>query len=171
MQDLSVIAGPGYSARGNHHFGTVLTYGTFDLFHIGHLNLLRRLRAMCDRLLVGVSTDEFNEAKQKHAIFPYEYRAEIVASVRYVDDVFLEESWEQKRDDVLRHSADAIAMGADWSGRFDDLADVCSIVYLPRTDGVSSSELKQRMRALGLADVKRIQEALSIAAEVLDALS
>src|SRR5690606_20365077 len=100
---------------------TVITYGTFDLFHIGHVNLLRRLRALGDRLVVGCSTDEFNALKGKKTVMPYEHRAQILAALRYVDAVFPEANWEQKRDDILRERADIFAMGEDWAGRFDDL--------------------------------------------------
>lgn len=127
---------------------TVITYGTFDLFHIGHLKLLQRLRALGDRLVVGVSTDEFNALKGKKTVVSYEHRVEIVRSVRYVDAAFPEQSWEQKRADIAREGATIFAMGDDWVGKFDDLADVCEVVYLPRTQDVSTTEIRQLVAAL-----------------------
>lgn len=122
---------------------TVITYGTFDLFHIGHVNLLRRLRALGDRLIVGCSTDEFNALKGKKAMMPYEHRIAILKACRYVDEVFPEEDWSQKRNDIIREKADIFAMGDDWSGKFDDLSDQCQVIYLPRTADVSSTEIRQ----------------------------
>ncbi|MBK1688182.1 adenylyltransferase/cytidyltransferase family protein [Rubrivivax gelatinosus] len=127
---------------------TVITYGTFDLFHIGHLKLLQRLRALGDRLVVGVSTDEFNALKGKKTVVSYEHRVEIVRSVRYVDAAFPEQSWEQKRHDIVREGATIFAMGDDWVGKFDDLADLCEVVYLPRTQDVSTTEIRQLVAAL-----------------------
>jgi glycerol-3-phosphate cytidylyltransferase len=100
---------------------TVLTYGTFDLLHRGHLNLLRRAKDLGDRLIVGVSTNEFNESKGKKTIIDFEDRLEIVRSIRYVDEVFAESCWEQKIEDVRRLSANTFVMGDDWAGKFDFL--------------------------------------------------
>ena len=126
---------------------TILTYGTFDLFHFGHLELLRRARALGDRLIVGVSTDEFNEReKGKRTFFPYAERAAIVRAVRYVDEVIPETRWEQKVDDVIRFKVDVFVIGSDWTGRFDALlGGHCRIVYLPRTEGISSSGIKRAL--------------------------
>ena len=121
---------------------TVVTYGTFDLFHIGHVRLLKRLHSLGDRLVVGLSSDEFNTVKGKNVVIPYEDRKEILLSCRYVDDVFQENCWEQKRDDLEREGADIFAMGDDWIGKFDDLQDIVKVVYLPRTQDVSTTELK-----------------------------
>ncbi|WP_322866813.1 adenylyltransferase/cytidyltransferase family protein [Aquicoccus sp. G2-2] len=133
--------------------GTVLTYGTFDLFHVGHVRLLRRLSALGERLVVGCSTDEFNATKGKSCVMPYRDRAEILNACSYVSEVIPETGWDQKRDDIARLEADIFAMGDDWKGKFDDLSDLCRVVYLPRTDHVSTSELKQRVQtdALRLA--------------------
>lgn len=128
---------------------TVLTYGTFDLFHVGHLRLLERARALGDRLVVAVSTDRFNEGKGKRTLIPYADRAAIVKALKVVDEVIPEESWEQKRDDVRRFNVATFVMGDDWAGKFDDLKDLCEVVYLPRTEGISSTELKQSMALLG----------------------
>lgn len=119
-----------------------ITYGTFDLFHIGHLRILERTSALCDRLVVGVSTDEFNAVKGKRTAVPFDDRAAIVAALRCVDEVIPEESWDQKRHDITRHSVDVMVMGDDWRGKFDDLADLCEVVYLPRTPGISTTELR-----------------------------
>ncbi|MBK6800159.1 adenylyltransferase/cytidyltransferase family protein [Novosphingobium sp.] len=124
---------------------TVLTYGTFDLFHIGHLRLIQRLRALGDRLVVGISTDEFNARKGKQSIIPYADRAAIVAAIRGVDEVFPEHDWSQKADDIQRFGADIFAMGDDWAGKFDDLAQYCSVVYLERTAGISSTKIKGQL--------------------------
>jgi glycerol-3-phosphate cytidylyltransferase len=129
---------------------TVLTYGTFDMFHVGHLNLLETAAALGTRLIVGVSTDEFNALKGKDTLVPYEQRASIVAGIRYVDEVFEESSWAQKRDDIIRWNATVFAIGDDWTGKFDELGDICQVVYVPRTSGISTTELKlvsrQRIR-------------------------
>lgn len=122
---------------------TIITYGTFDLFHIGHLRLLERAAALGDRLVVGVSTDEFNLGKHKDCIHPYEDRARIVEAIRVVDEVFPEKDWEQKRDDIERYQADIFVMGDDWRGEFDFLAEHCKVIYLPRTSGVSTTERKK----------------------------
>lgn len=120
----------------------VITYGTFDMFHIGHLNLLKRLSELGDELIVAVSTDEFNALKGKKTLIPYEQRAEIVCNIKCVSRVIAEESWEQKVEDIKRHEADIFAMGDDWEGKFDFLKPHCEVVYLPRTADISSTELK-----------------------------
>lgn len=125
---------------------TVLTYGTFDLFHIGHLNLLKRARALGDKLIVAVSTDEFNATKGKTTLMPFEHRVELVRSVRYVDEVIAEHQWEQKIVDVQQHKVDVFVMGSDWQGKFDFLKPYCDVVYLPRTDNVSSTDLKKAIQ-------------------------
>jgi len=123
----------------------VITYGTFDLFHIGHLNLLERLRAMGDHLTVAVSTDEFNRVKNKLCSMPYEDRARIVGALRCVDLVIPEQSWEQKVDDIRKYKIDLFGMGEDWRGKFDYLREWCEVVYLPRTEGISTTSLKIRI--------------------------
>lgn len=125
---------------------TVLTYGTFDLFHIGHLNLLKRARELGDKLIVAVSTDEFNATKGKTTLMPFEHRVELVRSVRYVDEVIAEHQWEQKIADVQQHKVDVFVMGSDWQGKFDFLTPYCDVVYLPRTDNVSSTDLKKAIQ-------------------------
>ena len=120
----------------------VITYGTFDMFHIGHLNLLNRLSELGDELIVAVSTDEFNALKGKKTLIPFEQRAEIVRNIKCVGKVIAEESWEQKAEDIKRHEVDIFAMGNDWEGKFDFLEEFCKVVYLPRTENISSTELK-----------------------------
>jgi glycerol-3-phosphate cytidylyltransferase len=120
------------------------TYGTFDLFHVGHIRLLQRISAMAERLVVGCSTDAFNAIKGKRTVASFEERVETLRACRYVDHVFAERDWHQKPEDIARFGADVFVMGGDWEGRFDDLAAHCTVRYLPRTEGVSSTQLKQR---------------------------
>jgi glycerol-3-phosphate cytidylyltransferase len=123
----------------------VLTYGTFDLVHHGHIRLLQRAKALGDYLVVAVSSDEFNASKGKKAYHDYALRKEIVESIRYVDLVIPETSWGQKIDDVKRYEIDVVVMGDDWAGsdRFDYLKDYCELVFLPRTEGVSTTDIKE----------------------------
>lgn len=139
---------------------TVLTYGTFDLFHVGHVNLLRRLRGLGDRLVVGCSTDAFNQTKGKQTVMPYKHREQILRSSRYVDDVFPEASWDQKRDDILRESAAIFAMGDDWVGHFDDLGALCEVVYLPRTRDVSTTDVRQWVSAMQAEKISTLNAAV-----------
>ena len=125
---------------------TVITYGTFDLFHIGHLNLLRRAKELGDYLIVAVSTDEFNAIKGKKCKIRDVDRMEIVRAIRYVDKVIPETEWEQKSKDIKKYNVDILVMGDDWKGKFDDLRDECEVVYLPRTVGISTTQLKTELR-------------------------
>ena len=126
---------------------TVITYGTFDLFHIGHLNLLRRAKDLGDYLIVAVRTDRFNWVeKHKKCQIPDKDRMAIVEAIKYVDKVIPEDSWDQKIKDVQKYDVDVFVMGDDWKGKFDFLKDYCEVVYLPRTEGISSSSLKEDMR-------------------------
>jgi len=147
---------------------TVLTYGTFDLFHIGHVNLLRRLSELGDRLVVGLSSDEFNTEKGKTVIIPYEQRKVILESCRYVDGVFPEQNWQQKRQDIRDQNADIFAMGDDWIGKFDDLGDLCDVVYLPRTKDVSTTEVKQLVKALHDDKMTEIRAHVQFLAKLTD---
>ena len=126
----------------------ILTYGTFDLLHYGHINLLKRAKALGDYLVVAVSTDSFNELKGKKAYHNYETRKMMLEAVRYVDLVIPEENWEQKIDDVKKYDIDIVVMGSDWAGsdRFDYLKDYCEVVYLPRTEGVSTTKIKEELK-------------------------
>jgi len=120
----------------------VLTYGTFDYLHIGHVNILRRAKALGDYLVVGLSTDEFNWLKHKQSHSSFEERKAILEAIRYVDLVIPEATWEQKPDDISKHSIDIFVMGDDWAGKFDSLRDYCDVVYLPRTQNISTSIIK-----------------------------
>ena len=122
--------------------GTALTYGTFDLFHVGHVRLFRRIKERYGFLIVAVSTDEFNAVKGKQSVVPYADRVALVAACRYVDAVIPETDWAQKPRDIVGYGVDAFVMGDDWAGRFDELKALCEVIYLPRTGGVSSSDLK-----------------------------
>ena len=122
----------------------VITYGTFDLLHAGHINLLRRAKELGDYLIVVVSTDEFNwNEKRKKCYFSYEERKALLESIRYVDLVIPEENWDQKISDVKEYHVDTFVMGDDWKGKFDFLKDYCEVVYLPRTEGISTTKIKQ----------------------------
>ena len=121
--------------------------GAFDLFHIGHLNILRRAKDLGDRLVVGVSSDELNlRKKQQRPTYPLDHRLAIVESIRCVDEVFVEDALELKREYLIAHRADILVMGDDWEGRFDEFSDICKVVYLPRTIGISSTDVKVRIR-------------------------
>ncbi|KAA0911373.1 glycerol-3-phosphate cytidylyltransferase [Pusillimonas sp. ANT_WB101] len=125
---------------------TIITYGTFDLFHIGHLNLLKRARSYGDRLIVGLSTDEFNlTMKNKVTAIPYPDRKEILEGLRCVDLIIPESSWEQKKDDVQHLQVSTFVMGDDWVGKFDFLKEHCEVVYLPRTQDISTTEIKRHI--------------------------
>lgn len=139
---------------------TIITYGTFDLFHVGHIRLLKRLSELGDRLIVGISSDEFNAAKGKHSFFSYKERAEIIESCKYVTEVFPEANWEQKRSDVMKYKADIFAMGDDWKGKFDELKDVCEVVYLPRTEDISTTDIKNALSKLDDAELDKIETSL-----------
>lgn len=122
----------------------ILTYGTFDLLHYGHIRLLKRAKALGDYLIVALSTDEFNEIKGKKAYHNYETRKQMLEAIRYVDLVIPENNWEQKISDVKRYDVDIVVMGSDWAGsdRFDYLQEYCEVVYLERTEGVSTTKIK-----------------------------
>lgn len=121
---------------------TVLTYGTFDLLHYGHLEILRRAKELGDRLVVGISTDEFNKIKGKKCQISYQKRKEFLEAVDYVDLVIPESEWEQKEQDIINNEIDIFVMGDDWEGKFDDLKEYCEVIYLPRTIGISTTKLK-----------------------------
>ncbi|GEK64847.1 glycerol-3-phosphate cytidylyltransferase [Lactobacillus japonicus] len=121
----------------------VITYGTFDLFHKGHIRLLKRAKTFGNHLTVCVSTDEFNALKGKKAYTSFEDRKYILESIRYVDEVIPETSWDQKISDVVENDIDVFVMGDDWQGKFDFLMDYCQVVYLPRTEGISSTKIKR----------------------------
>lgn len=123
----------------------VITYGTYDVLHYGHINLLKRAKALGDYLIVGLSSDSFNSIKGKKSFYTYEQRKQILESIRYVDLVIPENNWEQKRNDILEFKADIFVMGSDWENKFNELKDICEVVYLPRTENVSSSNTKDTL--------------------------
>lgn len=121
----------------------VITYGTFDLLHSGHINILRRAKELGDYLIVALSTDGFNSIKHKQAYHSYEDRKLILEAIRYVDEVIPESNWGQKEPDVKKHNVDTFVMGDDWEGEFDFLKPYCDVVYLPRTAGISTTKIKK----------------------------
>lgn len=124
----------------------VITYGTFDLLHWGHIRLLERAKSLGDHLTVAISTDEFNLLKHKEAYHSYSHRKYILEAIKYVDEVIPEENWEQKKTDMKKHEIDVFVMGDDWKGKFDFLAEQCDVVYLDRTDGISTSMIKNDLK-------------------------
>lgn len=127
----------------------VITYGTFDVFHPGHVNLLKRAKALGDYLIVALSTDEFNQLKSKKAYYSYNQRKVILEACRYVDLVIPENTWEQKPDDIRQYDADIFVMGDDWKGKFDYLSSICEVIYLPRTPDICSTEIRKQMNSNG----------------------
>lgn len=121
----------------------VITYGTFDLIHNGHINILRRAKEMGDFLIVALSTDEFNKVKNKKAYYSFEDRKGILEAIKYVDLVIPENSWDQKIEDVKKHDIDIFVMGDDWKGKFDYLDKYCKVIYFPRTTGISTTKIKE----------------------------
>jgi glycerol-3-phosphate cytidylyltransferase len=125
----------------------VITYGTFDLLHYGHINLLKRAKACGDYLIVAISTDEFNIIKEKKSFFSYEKRCQLVEAIRHVDLVIPEHNWEQKVSDVQEFRVDTFVIGDDWAGKFDFLKEHCEVVYLGRTPEISTTQIKQEIEA------------------------
>lgn len=127
----------------------VITYGTFDILHTGHINLLRRAKEYGDYLIVCISSDSFNALKGKEAYYTFEQRKAILEAVRYVNEVIPEDTWEQKVGDVKTHHVDVFVMGDDWKGQFDFLREYCDVIYLPRTIGISSTKIKTDLNKNG----------------------
>ena len=120
----------------------VITFGTFDIFHVGHLNILQRAAEFGEHLIVGISTDKLNfSKKQRYPVCPQKSRSAIVEALRCVDQVFFEESLALKREYIIEHRADILLMGDDWQGKFDEFEDICEVIYLPRTPSISTTEL------------------------------
>lgn len=125
----------------------VITYGTFDLLHYGHIELLKRARSLGDYLVVAISSDEFNAIKGKKSFFDFEHRRRMLEAVRYVDLVIAEDDWEQKPRDIKNLNIDVFVMGDDWAGKFDDqLKNLCEVVYLPRTPNISTTDIKSMLK-------------------------
>ena len=125
----------------------IITYGTFDLLHYGHINLLKRAKEMGDYLIVGLSTNEFNEMKGKQCYFTYNQRKALLESIRYVDLVIPENNWEQKEHDISEFKVDVFVMGEDWKGKFDYLEALCNVTYLERTPEVSTTKIKHELKS------------------------
>lgn len=150
-EDSSTAPREGAAIAGSEYGGLrrVLTYGTFDLLHYGHVRFLRRAAALGDYLIVALSTDSFNKAKGKESFYSYDVRREMLEAVRYVDLVIPETCWEQKAADVQRYEADVVVMGSDWEGsdRFEYLREYCELVFLDRTEGISTTQVKDHLRS------------------------
>ncbi|MEN8138611.1 MAG: glycerol-3-phosphate cytidylyltransferase [Bacteroidota bacterium] len=153
--------------RGLEKNKTLITYGTFDLFHIGHVRLLKRIKERGDKLIVAVSTDEFNRTKGKKTIIPFDQRIEIVKAIKYVDEVIPENNWDQKKDDIIKYNVDEFVMGGDWEGKFDDLKKHCEVSYLPRTKEISSSELKNSLREISKISTTKLKLAIDSLNQIL----
>ena len=126
---------------------TVITFGTFDVFHVGHLRILERSREFGDRLVVGVSTDKLNESKKgRLPVYPQDERRQIVAALKCVDLTFYEDSLEEKEQYITEHGAQVLVMGDDWAGKFDHLSSCCEVIYLPRTPAISTTEVIEKIR-------------------------
>lgn len=134
----------------------VITYGTYDILHYGHVNLLKRAKNLGDYLIVGLSSDNFNAVKNKKSYYTYEQRKMILEACRYVDLVISENNWEQKIGDIQKFQADIFVMGDDWCGEFDYLKQYCDVIYLPRTPDVSSTNTKKYLKYRGDEYVKKI---------------
>ena len=124
----------------------VITYGTFDMLRYGHINLLRRARALGDYPIVALSSDSFNAIKNKQSFFHYEHRRQMLEAIRYVDLIIPENDWEQKREDIIKHNVNIFVMGNDWEGKFDFLKDICEVVYLERTPEISTTRIKNHLK-------------------------
>ncbi len=124
----------------------VMTYGTFDLLHYGHINILKKSKNLGDYLIVGLSSDEFNEIKGKKSVMSYEERKEILDNIKYVDKVIKESNWEQKIEDIIKYNIDIFVIGDDWEGKFDYLKEYCEVVYLPRTKSISTTLIKEILK-------------------------
>lgn len=130
---------------------TILTYGTYDLLHYGHIRLLKRAKELGDYLIVGISNDEFNQIKGKKSYYDYETRKLMLEAIRYVDKVIPETDWNQKPSDIKKYNVDVVVMGDDWEGdpRFECLREYCEVVYLKRTEGISTTKIKEKLSKEG----------------------
>lgn len=124
---------------------TILTYGTFDLLHYGHIAFLEKAKSMGDKLIVGLSSDEFNKIKGKNSFYNFEIRKKMLSSIKYVDEIFIQNSFEQKKDDIKQYNVDVLVSSEDWIGKYDYLCEFCKVVYLERTPEISTSQLKSLM--------------------------
>lgn len=161
----------GYAMQKSMMKKTSITYGTFDLSHIGHIKLFQRIKEFSSTLIVAVSTDEFNLTKGKKSIIPFENRFEIIKNLRCVDLVIPEESWDQKISDIIEFKVDNFVMGSDWEGKFDFLKKYCEVIYLPRTEGVSTTLIKNSISDLKNINVESINNALNLLQQIRSQLS
>ena len=145
----------------------LITYGTFDLFHIGHVRLLKRIKDQGDKLIVAVSTDEFNLSKGKKTIIPFKQRVEVLESIRYVDKVIEENSWSQKKDDIIKYGVNEFIIGDDWKGKFDDLSTLCKVTYLPRTKEISSSKLKDSLSVISDTSLVKLKDTIEVLSQII----
>lgn len=148
----------------------ILTYGTFDLFHVGHVRLLERVKSFGDILIVGVSTDEFNKEKGKQSFFSFEERVEILESCQYVDKVIPENGWEQKYYDINQFDVDVFVMGDDWAGEFDYLKEICEVRYIPRTVEISTTKIKKKLSKISKDKLTELEHNLKDITSILKAL-
>ncbi|WP_340678125.1 adenylyltransferase/cytidyltransferase family protein [Paraglaciecola sp.] len=149
---------------------TILTYGTFDLLHVGHVNMLERLKELGDKLIVGVSSDEFNLLKGKKSLYSYAERAKIVGALRCVDLVIPEHNWAQKTQDIQQYQVDIFGIGADWQGKFDELKPLCEVVYLSRTPSISTTDLKKALSQIDSATIQQIKRGLDSVLDLVKAI-
>ncbi len=138
----------------------IITYGTFDLLHKGHINILKRAKDLWDHLTVAISSDEFNKIKNKTSFYSFEERKFLLEAIKYVDEVIPENDWEQKTRDVQERNIDIFVMGDDWEWKFDFLKDFCEVQYLPRTEGISTTKLKSTLKWINNENINKIEEVL-----------
>lgn len=149
----------------------VITYGTFDLFHVGHVRLLKRLKELGTELYVGLSSDEFNLIKGKKSFFSFDERYEILSSCKYVDYVFKEDDWGQKDNDIIKYEIDIFAIGDDWKGEFDFLKNKCEVIYLSRTEDISTTKIKETLSAISKNELDKIEVSLHNIIDIVKAIS
>lgn len=146
---------------------TIITYGTFDLFHAGHVRLLERLSKLGERLIVAVSTDDFNELKGKRSFYSFEERKVIVQNSKYVDLVIEERSWDQKESDIITYNVDIFAMGDDWKGKFDFLTKYCEVIYVERTPVISTTKIKSDLSNITEHDLSKLESTMHDALRII----
>lgn len=139
----------------------IITYWTFDILHRWHINILKRAKELWDYLIVWISTDYFNNLKNKKSFYSYEERKFILESIKYVDEVIPENNWNQKKEDIINNWIDTFVMWDDWEWKFDELKEICNVVYLPRTPDISTTELKKNLKNLNVENIENIEKALN----------
>lgn len=139
----------------------VITYWTFDILHKWHINIFKRAKELWDYLIVWISTDDFNNLKNKKSFYSYEERKFILESIKYVDEVIPENNWNQKKEDIINNWVDTFVMWDDWKWKFDELKNICNVIYLPRTPDISTTELKKNLKNLNVENIENIEKALN----------